>query len=337
MASLAEIESSNSRIPSTLPTNLVAVFVGATSGIGEYALTQFVEHARQPTVYFVGRSQESATRITKQCQKINADGRYNFIRSDTSLIRNVDDVCNEIKSKEKAINLLFLTTGTLLSHTETSEGLHFATAVTYYSRTRFIFNLLPLLRSASDLRRVVTVFGAGKEGPVTKSDFQAWKVSMLAQRGHVSSMTTLSLEALAKQAPEVSFIHDFPGLVKTNLARGGEGPAIYMFKQMFKVINPLLAMSNRECGERQTFFATSARFPSKDTVASGVPLASGMTVARGTNGQDGSGVYSVDYDGKNAGAKVEALLAKFRQEGLVEKVWEHTMQEFERITRSKAA
>lgn len=159
---------------------------------------------------------------------------------------------------------------------------------------------------------------------------------MLAQRGHMSSMTTLSLEALARQAPEVSFIHDFPGLVKTNLARGGEGPAVYLFKQMFKVINPLMAMSNRECGERQTFLATSAKFPSEDGTASGVPLAGGITVARGTNGQNGSGVYSVDFEAKSAGPKVEALLAKFRQEGLVDKLWEHTMREFERITGSKA-
>lgn len=218
------------------------------------------------------------------------------------------------------------------SHTpETPEGLHFATSVTYYSRTRFIQNLLPLLRPAPHLRRVVTVFGAGKEGAITTSDLQAWKVPMMSQRGHLSSMTTLSLEALANQAPEVSFVHDFPGLVKTNLARGGEGPAVFVLKQVFKVINPLLAMSNRECGERQTFVATSAQYPNKDALANGVPLPAGAAVARGTNGQSGSGVYSVDWDGTSSGPKVEALLSRYRQEGLVEKVWEHTTKEYERI------
>ncbi|KAI4224132.1 MAG: hypothetical protein L6R36_004888 [Xanthoria steineri] len=332
MVSLSEAESSNVRIASALPPGLVAVFVGATSGIGHYTLKQFVQHARQPRIYFVGRSHDAGERIAAECQQSDPDGQYTFLQADTSLIRNIDNLCREIANQEKTINLLFLSTGTLLSHTETTEGLHFATSVVYYSRTRFIVNLLPLLRSAPHLRRVVTVFGAGKEGPITTSDWQAWKVPMLSQRGHVSSMTTLSLEALAKEAPEVSFIHNFPGVVKTNLARGGEGLAVFVLKQAFKVLNPLLAMSNRECGERQTFLATSARYPSKTAEACGVPLIAGLAAACGTNGQSGSGVYSVDMDGTSAGAKVEALLAKFRDGGLVEMVWKHTMEEFERIT-----
>ncbi|KAL8907694.1 MAG: hypothetical protein Q9207_001263 [Kuettlingeria erythrocarpa] len=336
MVSLSEVESSNSCIASALPQGLVAVFVGATSGIGEYSVKQFVEHARQPRIYFVGRSQEAGKRITAECQKLNSSGQYTFIQADTSLIRNVDNVCRNIMSEVKAVNLLFISTGTLLSHTETAEGLHFATSVVYYSRARFIVNLLPLLRRAPHLRRVVTVLGAGKEGPITTNDFQAWKVPMLSQRGHVSSMTTLSLEALAKEAPEVSFVHNFPGVVKTNLARGGEGPAVFVLKQVFKVLNPILAMSNRECGERQTFLATSARYPSKDAAANGVPLVGDLAVARGTDGQSGSGVYSVDANGISAGARVEALLAQFRDEGLVERVWEHTVEEFERITGVRA-
>ena len=42
------------------------------------------------------------------------EGEYIFIKADVSLILAVDDVCKEIKSKEKAINVLFLTIGTLI-------------------------------------------------------------------------------------------------------------------------------------------------------------------------------------------------------------------------------
>ncbi|KAL8692799.1 MAG: hypothetical protein Q9218_002240 [Villophora microphyllina] len=338
MVALSEIQSSNARIASTLPAGLVAVFVGGTSGIGETALKQFAKHARQPRIYYVGRSQEAADRIAKTCKELNADGQYIFIKADTSLIRNVDVVCQTIKSKEKAVNVLFLSTGTLVSHTETPESLHFATSLVYYSRTRFIVNLLPLLQQASTLRRVVTVFAAGKEGPITASDFQAWKVPVLSQRGHLSSLITVSLEALAKDAPGVSFIHNFPGSVKTNLARGGEGPAIYVLKQVFKVIGPMINMPNEECGERQLFLATSARYPSKDLEASGVPLVAGGTpVANGTSGKSGSGVYSIVSDGESSGSKVVELLARFRKEGMVEQVWRHTREEFERITGPDAA
>ncbi|CAD6564009.1 MAG: hypothetical protein ASARMPRED_002639 [Alectoria sarmentosa] len=334
MVSLAHVQSSNSRIASLLPPRLVAVFVGATSGIGEASLKEFAKHARQPRVYFVGRSQEAGDRIAAECKALNSEGEYIFVKADTSLIRTVDHVCSDIKSKEKAVNLLFLSTGSLIS-TQTSEGLPFGTALITYSRNRFIVNLLPLLQQATALRRVVTAFCAGKEGPVSINDFQGWKVSALSARGHASSLVTLSLEALAKKAPDVTFIHDFPGPVKTNFFRGGQGAAIFVLNAVFKVIGPMMTWySDQECGERHLFLATSARYPAGLTVdvTSGVPLTGEIAVARGTNGEAGSGVYSVDLEGESSGRKVEELLANFRKEGMVEKFWKHTEEEFKRIT-----
>lgn len=115
MLSLTHVQSSNSRIASTLPPGLVAVFVGATSGVGETSLKQFAKHVRQPRVYFIGRSQEAGDRITAECKALNSEGEYIFIKADTSLICTVDDVCRDIKGKEKAVNLLFLSTGSLNS------------------------------------------------------------------------------------------------------------------------------------------------------------------------------------------------------------------------------
>jgi short-subunit dehydrogenase len=115
MVSLSDVQSSNSRIASALPPGLVAVFVGATNGIGETTLKQFAKHTRQPRVYFVGRSQEAGDRIAAECKALNAKGEYIFIKADTSLIRTVDDICRDIKSKEESINLLFLSTGTLVA------------------------------------------------------------------------------------------------------------------------------------------------------------------------------------------------------------------------------
>lgn len=114
MVSLTDVQSSNARIPSALPPGLVAVFVGATSGVGEVSLKQFAKHARQPRVYFVGRSQEAGDRIAAECEALNSEGKYIFVKADTSLIRTVDDVCSDIKSKETAVNLLYLSTGALV-------------------------------------------------------------------------------------------------------------------------------------------------------------------------------------------------------------------------------
>jgi NADP-dependent 3-hydroxy acid dehydrogenase YdfG len=111
MVSLAVVRASNALLPTALP-NLVAVFVGATSGIGEYSLKAFAKHTRESRVYFIGRSEEAGTRIKAECQTLNPKGEFIFIKGDTSLLKNVDTICNEIKRKEKSINILFLTTGT---------------------------------------------------------------------------------------------------------------------------------------------------------------------------------------------------------------------------------
>lgn len=221
---------------------------------------------------------------------------------------------------------------------ETSEGLHFATALIHYARSRFIVNLLPLLQQATALRRVVSVFTGCKEGPVDTNDFPGLKVSIRGARGHASSLVTMSLEALAKKAPDVSFVHDFPGLVKSNLARPGQGAAIFALRMFSKVFGSSDYIPNEECGERHLFFATSARYPAGtggDGTA-GVPVADGVVVARGIDGVDGSGVYSIDEQGESAEPKVEELLANFRKDGVVEKLWKHTEDEYKRITGLEA-
>ncbi len=96
------------------------------------------------------------------------------------------------------------------------------TAVTYYGRIRFIFNFLPLLRQATGLRHVVTVVAGGKEGKLYEDDLDGRKVPLAGLRGNgytntTLTLETLTLETLARQAPDVSFNHNFPGQVETNL------------------------------------------------------------------------------------------------------------------------
>lgn len=192
-------------------------------------------------------------------------------------------------------------------------------------------NLLPLLQQATALRRVVSVFAGTKEGPIYTNDFQARKeIPLLAQRGHLVSMVTLSLAALAKEAPDVSFIHDYPGAVKSGIGRGA-GVAMFMIRTVFTALGPLINIPITESGERHLFLATSAMYPASmgDDTTSGVSLASGLSTARGIGG--GSGVYTVDSAGQSAGPKVEDLLADFEKDGTADKLWKHTEEEFKRI------
>ncbi|ORX90100.1 hypothetical protein K493DRAFT_231584 [Basidiobolus meristosporus CBS 931.73] len=325
MVSLSDIHASNVQIPKTLPAGLVAVFVGGTNGIGEITMKHFAKLAVKPKIYFVGRAQEAGTRIENELKEINPDGTYAFIKSDTSLVKNVDSVCQEIKNKEKSVNLLFITTGTLSSGQDTSEGLHLPTSLVLYSRTRFIVNLLPLLKAATSLRRVISVYAGTKEGAIIDTDFQCRNVSLTKIRGHTSSLITLSLEQIAKTAPDVSFIHVFPGSVRSGITRGS-GLLLMIARAVFTVIGRFVYMSEEDCGERQVFFSTSARYPAKNEADTGIEL------AEGTNGEMGSGVYSVDENGEPASNAVVKMLAKLRENGTDLKLWNHINEEFVRIT-----
>ena len=45
------------------------------------------------------------------CRALNAEGEYVFVEADVSLIRVVDEVCEGIRAKEEAVNVLFLSAG----------------------------------------------------------------------------------------------------------------------------------------------------------------------------------------------------------------------------------
>ncbi|KAF8214084.1 hypothetical protein K438DRAFT_1706355 [Mycena galopus ATCC 62051] len=324
MVSLEIIESSNNHIKSTLKAGLVAVFVGATNGVGETTVKQFAKYAAQPRVYIVGRSQEAGDRVTTECRALNPESTFVFLKHETSLMRNVDEICNELVSKEEVVNLLFLSVGTLESGIKTEEGLHYPSALTIYARNRFIAKLLPLIRRADSLRRVVSVYGATFEGQISMADFQAWKLGRMASQGHDASITTLALEAHHKTAPEVAFIHNFPGAVESGISRGSIGPLMRVLKTIFAVLGPLVHIPLVEAGDRHLFLCTSARFSAgPEDATAGVPLVEGLVLARGTDGQIGSGVYSIDANGDSASPKVEKLLAQLRSQGLVERVREN--------------
>lgn len=203
----------------------------------------------------------------------------------------------------------------------TEEGLNYPFALTVYARSRFIAKLLPLLRRAQGLRRVVSTFGATFEGQVHMNDFQGWHLWRMAKQGHEASIIDLDLEAHHKAAPEVSFVHNFPGAVESGIARGSIGWFMRSLKTIFALLGPLVHIPLEDAGDRHLYFGTSARYcAGLEDPAAGVPLTDGITTARGTDGKTGSGVYSISETGESSTPKVEALLARFRDEGLVEQV-----------------
>lgn len=110
MVSITQIKEANAQL-STKYSSLTAVFVGATSGIGEGTLRAFAKHIPNPTVYIVGRSQTAASQLLSDLKEINPRGTFTYIEADVSLLRGCDHVCEEIKKKTNMINLLFQSQG----------------------------------------------------------------------------------------------------------------------------------------------------------------------------------------------------------------------------------
>ena len=218
---------------------------------------------------------------------------------------------------------------------ETEEGLHLTASLKHHSRARFILNLLPLLKAATGIRRIISVLCGTKEGTINLDNLQGWNVKtvdMIKNRGHGSSIVTLIHAHFAQQAPTVSFIHDFPGNVKSGIGRGTTG-LLSGVLTVFNILGPLIYIPEQESGERHLFFATSARFQAKEGLEEAVPLGEGVGVARGIDGLEGSGVYSTDQVNESAGPAVEELLEGFKREGLVEKIWGTIEEEFGRIAK----
>ncbi|KAH8649218.1 putative short-chain dehydrogenases/reductase [Xylariales sp. PMI_506] len=337
MVSLDDVTLSNRRIASTFPNGLVAVFVGGTSGIGEYTLKALAAHAVASRIYIVGRAQAAASGIIEECKELSPTSQFEFIQADISLISVVDDVCRQIKSKETAINILFQSQGTLARNPVTSDGLSLQVALKLHSRTRFILNLLPLLRNATSLRRVVSVLVGTKEGPINVDNLAGENLTVMESRYQSASMVTLLLEEAARRAPDVSFIHDYPGFVKSGIMNTIDNPISYVIGNAVAFVTGLfIGISPEESGERHLFLSTSGRYPPGQSDASivGVAVNGDMSVAKGSNGKAGSGVYTVDERCESGGAQVDAQLDKLREDGTAQKVREHIEADFIRITGS---
>lgn len=111
MVALPLVYESNSHLKSL--SNPVAVFVGATQGIGLSTLQQYATLTNAPKIYIVGRSEPVGVRIIDDLKARNAEGNYVFLQGQVSLLESVDEVCRDIKSKEKRLDLLFMSPGFL--------------------------------------------------------------------------------------------------------------------------------------------------------------------------------------------------------------------------------
>jgi NAD(P)-dependent dehydrogenase (short-subunit alcohol dehydrogenase family) len=113
MPSLAAVRAFNDKTR-TLTSPLTAVFVGGTSGIGRATLVQLAKaKSTGLKVYIIGRNRQIQQTLLEELQNFNPEGDFIFLEAQITQLAEVKRVCNEINSKEKALDLLWMSAGAL--------------------------------------------------------------------------------------------------------------------------------------------------------------------------------------------------------------------------------
>lgn len=343
MVGLQAMINSNCRLSAVTGPH-VALFVGATSGIGLAVLKEFARQAGEPRIYFVARNPTAAASIVEELRILNPRAKFEIIERNVSLIKDAEEVAEFVKAKEPSLDLLFMSVGffsldgrkgdlpikTLRLHCElyssvaldTTEGLDASMTTRYYSRIRITQLLLPLLNK-SPSPHVMSVLAAGREGPIHEDDLALTKIknfTVSSANSHCATMMTLMLEGFAAENPRISFVHAFPGIVATPLFdRISSGFLGMVIRYLGAPVLRLFAKSVSDAGQWGLFTATSARY----SVDSGiVPLAGDMTKAERSKG----GIFLLNEHGETVDN--EKVLEDFRKREVNKNVWDHTIEVF---------
>ena len=154
---------------------------------------------------------------------------------------------------------------------------------------------------------------------------------LMKWRDQMASIHTLLLEEVARQAPEVSFVHTVPGVVRSGISRDARGFGIAIQLAIAKLFASLIETSPTESGEMHAFFATSAAFSPGSGDTMGVSLRDTVATIRGSNSDIGSGVYTISNKGECASQKALDVLARHRESGMNKLVWDYIMADYKRI------
>jgi hypothetical protein len=206
-------------------------------------------------------------------------------------------------------------------------------AVNYYSRMRMALNLLPLMEAAKSLRRIVSIQSAGFEGTLHLDHLGDGKIPLRDSRPHLASLNTLALEALARRSPTVSYIHNYPGFVKSNLIRPEDGMIMQVLSVWFKLTSKRKWVPPLDVQERHAWLCASGLYPDKQASdGNGALVPAELKVVKGSDGVQGSGVYSIDDFGDDTSDRSVEALRKHRENGAVDAIWKDLEDHFTRIT-----
>ncbi|KAJ7148392.1 NAD(P)-binding protein [Mycena crocata] len=296
---LAKARAFNSTFsPSCTP---VGVFVGGTSGIGQATAEAFARHTHgNAHIVLVGRNRAAAESIIAGFPKPTQSGiKHEFFECDSKLVKNAQKTAAELVARFPRINFLVVSAGAISTKPwdENEEGLDRRFAVLYYSRWKFIHDLLPALRAAKaagEDAKVASVLYAGKGTPIDVDNLGLKKdFSLLKMRDEVPTYHDAMVESFAALEPEMTFLHTYPGVVITGLHGAADSPYLRAFSWLFHIMLYPFSISTETSGEC-TLYALL---------------------------RSGPGAHRTDRRGEDVGSTGYCVV-----EDAKEKLWEHTVK-----------
>jgi len=249
MVSISSIRSANATF--TAPYRPVALFVGGTSGVGRGTAEAFA-HATKGNAHILicGRSRESAESVIASFPQ-TPNSQYEFVECDVSLMKNVVATTNAIKARVDTLNYLVVSQGilTMQGFTPTAEGIDVKLALHFYSRWKFIDELMPLLQKAKEQgqeARAMTVLDSTRGAPLDADNIGLKKkYSLGLAAGQGITYNNLMVEEYSKRYPQISFSHIYPGFVNTDIGRNLH----WALKPAASLLGKVAATSLEDCGE----------------------------------------------------------------------------------------
>lgn len=173
-------------------------------------------------IVIVGRNQAAADRIVASFpeppypnETNSITVKHEFIQCDVSFISNVRVAVEEIKKRYSKINMLVCSAGALaMSQKITTEGLDESHVLRTYARTKFIYELQPLLsndRAAGEDARAMIILNAATSNKVDLEDLDIKKFSMISVNKTTASYNDVFVKVMGERHPDLAFIHIFPG------------------------------------------------------------------------------------------------------------------------------
>ncbi|KAK0439609.1 hypothetical protein EV421DRAFT_2084484 [Armillaria borealis] len=262
MPDLATAKESNSKFsPSYIP---VAVVVGGNSGIGEAIVKAIARYTGGKVhLIIISRNRIAAENILTSLPTATAeDGKpvlREFMFCDAELMENIKTTAADLSARLTKINFLVLSAGYAdlwSGRQETTEGIDKLLGLRYYSRFKYIYELLPLLRNAKEAGEdasVLSVLASGMGRAIDVNDlglkhsYQAYKAMLVS-----GSYNDIMVEEFAKRNPDISFTHIYPGLVNTPGTRPTHW-ALRLFSPLISLLVWLAAISPEESAEYMLF------------------------------------------------------------------------------------